>query len=492
MSDTTTERQLWSALLELQHGAEVEPFLANVIALVREATDARVAYLAIGHGHDTRRPQWWTAHQLDDVELLQQRISTSLLRQASATGIVHTVDAMSDPRFRDEASVQRHRIDAVLCAPLHAGTVSIGVLYLQGHSAGGPFDDATVDLVRQAARHLGPLAQRLLWATRGDGPDPTRPWRQRLAATPLVGSSAAMARVLEALVVAASAPVPVLLTGPTGTGKTTVARVLHDSSAPTGSFVELNGAQLQPDRLVADLFGARAGAYTGLKGDQPGLVEAARGGTLFLDEVTELAPQAQAQLLTFLQSGAYRRLGETRTRHATDVRVIAATNVDPDQQVAAGHFRGDLLYRLSTLRIALPSLADRGDDVLLLAHAMVDRAARRFGIPSLPLSTAATTWLETQPWPGNIRELEQSVQRGLLWAHSAHAGSIRPDHLAQAEPGRAPARTDDLREAVRTFKRAHVRRVLEACGLNKTEAAKRLGVHRSHLYGLLGEGGVDS
>ena len=481
------ERDLLKALLNLNEQTQVEPFLSEVVQLARAATGAEVAYLAIGPGFASASPRWCLAHALndDDVSSIQRQLSTTLLERAAREGVLHAVDAMLDSRFKDQPSVQANQIRGVLCAALQAaGSSPVGVIYLMGPPE--RFDEHTVALAKLIGLHLGPIAERLLMSLRGDEPDPTQPFREKLAAERLVGQSQALADVMRSIVVASAAPVPVLLSGPTGTGKTTVARVLHDASGdPDRPFVAINAAQLAKDLATAELFGARKGAYTGLDRDRAGLVEEADGGTLFLDEVVELAPEVQAQLLTFLQDGSYRRVGETETRRIESVRVISATNAELDSAAKSGQIRQDLLFRLMAFRIEVPPLDARPEDIVPLAFALVDRHARNFQIRSRPLSAAACAWLEGREWPGNIRELENIMQTGLLWAHSEDAAAIRPHHLEREPRAQPDTGTTDLRSAVERFKRSYAKRVLDDVGGNKSEASRQLGIHRSHLHDIL-------
>ncbi len=486
------ERALLRALLDLHDEPSVEPFLQRVLELAQKVTGAEMAYLAIGPGFASNHPRFWLAHAMAEerIATAREQVSTTLFEAAVAEGLVHSVDAQRDPRFSSTKSVRANRIRAVVCAALQPrGGAPCGVLYLAGAPTAGPFDDATIELAQLMARHLGPLAQRVLLANQGQTADPTRPHRARLVAGELVGQSFALAKVLEAVVVASAAPVPVLVTGPTGTGKTLLARVLHESTAPRDDqrpFVAVNASHLRGDQMLAELFGARRGAYTGLDRDRQGLVEAAARGTLFIDEVGTLDADAQARLLTFLQDGRYRRLGETEERTADRIRVICATNTDLDAAATEGRFRADLLYRIGTFRIEMPELRTRPEDIVPLAFALTDRWARRYAIRARPWSAGACAWLEMQPWPGNIRELENTVQRGLLWAHAEDSAAISLEHLERVDGAdEVPPPGDDLRAATEQFKRRFVQRVLEESGGNKTEAARRLGVHRSHLHGLL-------
>lgn len=482
------ERDLLAALLSLNEQSAVEPFLSKVVELARAATGAELAYLAVGPGFASAAPRWWLAHALEeqDISSIRMQLSTTLLEQAAEDGLVHTVDALVDPRFRDRPSVRDHQIRGVLCVALHppGGQAPIGVLYLMGPPE--RFDEQALALARVLGGHLGPLAQRLLASLRGDETDPTEALRSQLPADRLVGQSPALANVLQSIRVASAAPVPVLLTGPTGTGKSTIAQVLHEASGPPERpFVAVNAAHLPRELALAELFGARRGAYTGLDRDRAGLVEEANGGTLFFDEVVELSLEVQAQLLTFLQDGTYRRLGETQNRRIEAVRIVSATNRDPQQAVADGILREDLLFRLSAFRIDVPALDVRPADIVPLAFSLVDRHARRLQIRSRPLSAAACAWLEGRRWPGNVRELENVVQTALLWAHSEDASSIRPKHFEQGTAGAPSIDAPDLRTAVARFKHAFAQRILDEVGGNKSEAARRLGIHRSHLHDLL-------
>ena len=214
------------------------------------------------------------------------------------------------------------------------------------------------------------------------------------------------------------------------------------------------------------------------------MVERARGGTLFLDELGELSADAQAQLLRFVQDKTYRWLGDDRDRRAPSVRLVAATHVDLQAAVEAGTFRADLFFRLAVFPIAVPALADRREDLPYLAHNLVERAAQDYGVTSLPVSDSALLWLEGRDWPGQIRELDNVLRAGLLWATADRSSAVLPHHLDrdQAPPAAEP---QSFTDAVRAFKRRYVARAVAAEGGNKSRAAERLGIHRSSLYELL-------
>ena len=478
MHTDLSELELYKTLLELSADDDPDVVLQQVLALAVRATSARLGYVAVGR--DPTEPLWWRAVGLDDdaPEQVRQRISHTILTMAQADGgLIVTSDAAADPRFAEQASVRRHRIEAVLCAPLDDG-----VLYLQGRTEGGVlFDDRARDLAQRLVRHLGPLVRALYQRGRWRG-DPTRPYREKLDADGLLGRSPAMARVLAQVAQVAPLDVSVLVTGASGTGKSVVAQVIHDNSPRRSApLVAVNCASLRPDRLHADLFGAARGAYTGQQGAREGLVGAAHGGTLFLDEVGELPMEAQAQLLTFLQDGTYRRMGDERTRTA-DIRVLAATSADlSDRQ----RFREDLYWRLAAVPLRMPDLSERLDDLPELSTALVARIAAETGCSALPMSPAALARLEQHTWPGNVRELRQRLLSALLWAQGVGASSIDPVHLGTHDTPDDDGSDQDLRAAVDAFKRRHIRRVLDACDGNRTRAAEALGLSRSYLHEML-------
>lgn len=482
MSDQTlkSERDLLQALLQLSSQTEVKPFLERVVKLACDATRADLAYLAVGAGFASRTPRWWYGHALepDDVDSIRDQLSTTLLTRAEEDGIVETRDALVDPRFRQQPSVRNRKIRSVLCAALTTGTRSVGVLYLMGqpHQLGANARDI-LELLR---RYLGPIVGRLLTSLRGDEPDPTRQYRERLPMDRLVGHSAALATTMREIEVAAQAPVAVMLTGRTGTGKSTIARVIHEASdRRERPFVSVNAAQLSKSLAQGELFGVKKGAFTGAE-ESEGLVTRANGGTLFLDEIVELDHDVQAQLLTFTQEGIYRRVGDSVTRRA-DVRLITATNEDPKQAVEDSKLRQDLMYRLAAFLIEVPALADRREDVVPIAFAMVDRLSGRFGVRARPLSASACAWLESQDWPGNIRELENVIQSGLLWANHEKAEAIRPIHFDRGASPEGAVAELSYKEAVRSFKRRFAERAVADAGGNKAAAARRLGIHRDTL-----------
>ncbi|KAF1699401.1 sigma-54-dependent Fis family transcriptional regulator [Pseudoxanthomonas jiangsuensis] len=280
-----------------------------------------------------------------------------------------------------------------------------------------------------------------------------------------VFADAASERVVALACQVARSELPVLVTGPNGSGKEKIAEIIQANSAVReGPFVTVNCGALPAELIEAELFGAEAGAYTGANKAREGKFEAADGGTLFLDEIGNLPPAGQMKLLRVLETGRFARLGSNRERQVK-VRVVSATNADLPAMIREGAFREDLYYRLNTLELAMPPLAERPGDILPLAE--------RFGAGGPPLSAAAASALQRHPWPGNVRELRNVIQRAQLLA----AGP-RIEVADLGLPKTAPVRQAPAREP----EREQIEAALERAGGVIAQAASELGMSRQALY----------
>jgi DNA-binding NtrC family response regulator len=290
-----------------------------------------------------------------------------------------------------------------------------------------------------------------------------------------------MAALFEDMARVAASDVAVHVFGETGTGKECVARALHAASPRRAApFVALNASSLSDELFEAEMFGHARGAFTGAVAARAGQVAAAEGGTLFLDEVADLTPRAQARLLRFLQEREYRRVGETAVRRA-NLRVLTAANVRLEQRVVQGAFREDLLYRLNVMTLALPPLRDRGEDILLLAERFLRQAAARWGLRAPALTRELRDALLACPWPGNVRQLQNEMER--LLALSA-GEPLRVERLSPETRQALPRTLSRLRQARAEFDRRYVQEALARHAGNRTRTAAALGLSRQGL-GLL-------
>src|SRR3989442_3657144 len=335
------ERDLYLRLLQLGEQTDLDAFLGEALALIVGVAGARQGYLEL-HDEEGGSRRFSIAHGFsdDEIEAVRTTISRGIIAQALATGrTIVTPSAFLDPRFRDRESVRVGRIEAVLCAPIGEDP-PLGVPYLQGRQHPCPFSAEDRAAAEGFARHLAPLADRLLFRRRGqDQTDATRNVRATLRVEGVIGSSPALATVLQQVALVAPLDVNVLFTGESGTGKSQLARVIHDNGPRrSGPFVEVNCAALPETLVESELFGALPGAHSTAERRIVGKVAAAERGTLVLDEIAELPLPSQAKLLQLLQSREYYPLGASKPVQA-DVRVIAATNADLRAAIGARRFR---------------------------------------------------------------------------------------------------------------------------------------------------------
>ncbi|HEV8269410.1 MAG TPA: sigma-54 dependent transcriptional regulator [Thermoanaerobaculia bacterium] len=312
----------------------------------------------------------------------------------------------------------------------------------------------------------------------------------------IIGGSPAM-RQAKALLkkIAASPASTILLTGESGTGKDLAAKVIHFSSdRSAGPFLNITCSALTETLLESELFGHEKGAFTDARERKKGLLEQADGGTVFLDEIGEMTPALQAKLLRFLEEKAFRRVGGSSDIRV-DVRVIAATNRNLADEVKAGRFRADLYYRLSVLVVELPPLRERGEDVVLLSDAYVDRFNREFKKKVRGLTPEAKALLQRGSWPGNVRELRNVIERAMLLTEGRE---LSPDDLGIAAAGALSAEGAFSLPAegvnLETLERELVVQALKRTGGNQTRAAALLGLNRDQIryrvekFGLGAEG----
>ena len=276
--------------------------------------------------------------------------------------------------------------------------------------------------------------------------------------------------------------VPVLLTGETGTGKEVFAQAIHYSSKRARqNFVAVNCSSFSKELLESEMFGHKAGSFTGALKDKKGLFEEANNGTIFLDEIGEMAFELQAKLLRILETGEYIKIGDTKPTRV-NVRIIAATNRNLSQEIVAGRFREDLFYRLSVFQIHLPPLRERAGDIRLLAKAFIKSFAEQLARPVVEIAPAFLEALDSQPWKGNIRELRNVIERSMIVCESGYLDiadlpfdiqNAHYEHSNDSRPGSFE---------LSAMERRHIARVLEYTKGNKTEAARLLKIGLTTLY----------
>jgi Nif-specific regulatory protein len=480
---------------------ELQPLLDTVAESLVAVTGAERGFLLLDEGDGEM--QLRAAYNLDRDSASERRegITRGPIHEAASTGrSVFVDDVLLDGQYGARESVVDLQLRSFSVVPLlHAGRV-LGVCYTDSRLPGRPLKEDERNLLEgfaaqaalaidNARQHTALLEAKTRLEAENRGL--RRQFERRNRFENILGESEAMQRLFDVLEKVTPTVVNVLLQGETGTGKELLARAIHcNGPLRSAPYITVNAGALPEALLESELFGHRRGAFTTAVEDRRGLFEEADGGSIFLDEIGEMSRDLQVKLLRVLQDGEIRRVGESSARRVK-VRIIAATNRDLATEVRSGRFRDDLYYRLNVVGIHVPPLRDRGNDVLLLADAFLTRYAKQHDKKVSGFTSESARWLLGQRWEGNVRELENSIERAVTLCETG--GKIRPEHLqptwalAEADAGFS---SGTLHERLAAFERAEVQRTLQECGGRITAAALRLGVSRQHLHNLVRKHGL--
>lgn len=473
------------ALLE-EH--DVEAMLSRMMDAIIELTGAERGFLMM---MSEEGPEIRVARALDQSTL---KDTISLYSDSIVNAVIASrkplivSDALQDSAFSSSLSVVNLRLCSVMCVPLLYRGELLGLIYVGNNNIVNLFTEAHAEALTVFAANAALIVRNamVLQEVRDDNTR-LRSTIDQLRFGAVIGASDAMRAVFSQIERIAPTDISVLIYGETGTGKELIARELHErSSRAKGPFVAINCGAIPESLIESELFGHVRGAFTGATQSRGGKFQAANGGTLFLDEIGELPLHLQVKILRALQERVVTRVGDTKDEHV-DLRVVAATNKDLAQAVQDGEFREDLLYRLNVITLTLPPLRERGEDVLLIARYLVDRYVREFNTPGRKIGADAANAIRRHRWPGNIRQLENHIKRAIVLAEGT---TLTPEDLdIAASDERTILGLSDAREQWQT---EYIRKAVELCGGNRTQAARELGVDPRTIYRYLqGDGAAE-
>jgi Nif-specific regulatory protein len=413
------------------------------------------------------------------------RVSRTIVRQVMQENVaILGVDIAASGTLGKVESLAASEVRSLLCVPLSVFQRTIGCIYLDSTNATNRFHEDHLQLMAAIAGISAVAldnARRLQWLEQ-ENQRLTTEVRQEQS---LVGEGARMKEIFQFLARVAPSESTVLIEGESGTGKELAARALHrNSHRGNKAFVAINCAAIPETLLESELFGHERGAFTGAATQKKGRLEVADGGVLFLDEIGELAPALQVKLLRVLQEREFERVGGTHPIKI-DVRLVAATNRDLNEAVRRGEFRQDLYYRLAVMRLTMPPLRERKEDIPMLARHFLQKYAKRCKVKAKPVSREAMAALVNYEWPGNVRELENAIERALVMGSSDMLLlEDLPESLVE-RPSPAEMHEGKYHASVKELKKQLILDAVEQTGGNYVEAAGILGVHPNYLHRLI-------
>jgi Nif-specific regulatory protein len=467
---------------------EIDPLGRELLRLILESVPAERGAILLT---DTTGEEFETRITLErkSGSATPFKISGTLAKKVTREGIALLCgNVLGDGELVIE-SLAQSQTGSVLCVPLLAFEGVLGVIYLDTTSQGGRLEEEHLQLMTGIARIAAGAIENARQITRLNRT--CRSLREELEIEHnMVGESPVMRNVYQFIAKVAPTETTVLIRGESGTGKELVAHAIHrNSGRAERPFVAFNCAALTETLLESELFGHEKGAFTGAAAQKKGKLEVADGGTVFLDEVGELAPAIQAKLLRVLQTRQFERVGGTRPIQV-DIRVIAATNRNLEDAVREGDFRQDLYYRINVVSVTMPPLRMRREDVPLLAAYFAARACGKAKRRTMGISTQARALLMRYDWPGNIRELENAIERAAVLGSG---DLIQPEDLPEAILEANLAANPQIsryHDAINELKKDLITKAVREAAGSITEAARILGLHPNHLHRMIRNMGI--
>jgi transcriptional regulator with GAF, ATPase, and Fis domain len=490
--EDTTEREADRAMLDglkklqrfssdLMQRESVGEVLDRLMDAVIDITGAAKGFLVLFEDAKPAIKVARNVHRENLDDAVAQLSDSIVARVVETKNSLIVSDAMSDTCFGAAESVINLRLCSVMCVPLLHGGRLLGLIYVGSDTVAGMFDASALELLDVFAAQASLVVHAALLV------DELKVRNQSLSQEltqqqfgEIVGSSASMREVFRQVEKIAGADVSVLIDGETGTGKELIAHEIHRRSARSrGPFVTVNCGAVPESLMESEFFGHVRGAFTGAVANHAGKLQAADKGTIFLDEIGEMPLSLQVKLLRVLQERQVVKVGATKPE-TLDIRVLAATNRNLEEEVKAGRFREDLFYRLNVLHIELPPLRARGDDVVLLARYLLKRYAEQFGGRVKGFTPNAVIAIKKHTWPGNVRELENRLKKAVILCEGSMVG---PRDLDLGEEALPPVTS--LAEAKEVFQRQYILDVLARNNGNRTKTAQDLGVDPRTIYRYL-------
>lgn len=417
----------------------------------------------------------------EELPVEESGFSDSIVRQVVATRQPLLVsDALHDSEFRQSRSVVDLKLCSVMCVPVLARSELVGVLYMGNDNIVNLFEEDSLDMVSVFASQAGLLIKNAVLINELTlRKEELEQELEEIRFGEIIGACQTMRELFKRVDKVSTTDIGVLIRGETGSGKELIAKELHKrSNRSEGPFVAINCGAIPENLLESELFGHEKGAFTGAHAANAGKFQTAHGGTLFLDEIGDMPFTLQAKILRALETRQITRVGGTKPEEV-DIRIVAATNRNLEEAVAAKEFRQDLYYRLNVVTLWLPALRERADDVVLIANYFLSRFIKQYEAEVQGFSKEGLNVLRTYDWPGNVRELENKLRKAVVLTEGSLVG---PDDLGISED---QTRVLPLADAKEAFQKDYVARVLEMNRGNRTQTARDLGVDPRTIFRYL-------